>query len=422
MIRNGAYRFVIAICLLANLSVGHSNELVIAANPVDGEQRFAFHYQIESFQQANPDITVKLNAFEHESFKTSVENKIGTDQVIGDVLFWFGGASLRHFADQAWLVDISNLWQTEQWHQRFSQSAKQAVTRNNQQYGLPLYYYQWGIYYRKSIFKELKIATPRTWDEFIRVGETLSKAGIVPITLGSKNHWTAAGWFDYLNLRLNGLDFHLELLNGCIDFNDKRVADVFEHLQVLSKKRYFLEDAPFLDWKNALPYLYHSKSAMMLMGNFFLSSVPESIRPDIGFFPFPSINPEQPLYENAPVDVLILPTHGKNKENAARFLRHMAQADVQSALAKSMDMIPTNKKAALADDEQIRQGAELLGKAKGLAQFFDRDTPPEFAKKAMPLISQFIIRPKEISALQKILEQTRRSVWPTPNISGCSAN
>ena len=42
----------------------------------------------------------------------------------------------------------------------------------------------------------------------------LKKNGITPITIGTKFLWTAGGWFDYLNLRINGYQFHMDLTAG----------------------------------------------------------------------------------------------------------------------------------------------------------------------------------------------------------------
>ena len=61
--------------------------------------------------------------------------------------------------------------------------------------------YQWGVYYRKDIFEELGLEVPATWDDLLQVSAALKENDIAPFTIGTKYLWTAAGWFDYLNLR-----------------------------------------------------------------------------------------------------------------------------------------------------------------------------------------------------------------------------
>ncbi|GAL10765.1 putative ABC transporter periplasmic solute-binding protein [Vibrio astriarenae] len=41
-------------------------------------------------------------------------------------------------------------------------------------------------------------------DELLKASETLKANDVTPFTIGTKYLWTAAGWFDYLNMRTNG--------------------------------------------------------------------------------------------------------------------------------------------------------------------------------------------------------------------------
>ena len=49
--------------------------------------------------------------------------------------------------------------------------------------------------------------------------------GLTPIAFGDKDGWPAMGTFDILNLRLNGYDFHTELLAGEQKWTDPKVTD-----------------------------------------------------------------------------------------------------------------------------------------------------------------------------------------------------
>ena len=88
------------------------------------------------------------------------------------------------------------------------------MTIGGRQWGVPYTYYQWGVYYRKDIFEKLGIAVPKTFDEFVAACAKLKENGVTPITIGSKYLWTTAGVFDYLDLRVNGYEFHMDLTNG----------------------------------------------------------------------------------------------------------------------------------------------------------------------------------------------------------------
>lgn len=53
-----------------------------------------------------------------------------------------------------------------------------------------------------------------TFDDLVEACKTLRAADITPIAVGTKPLWPTGGWFDYLDLRTNGYDFHMKLTNG----------------------------------------------------------------------------------------------------------------------------------------------------------------------------------------------------------------
>ena len=81
---------------------------------------------------------------------------------------------------------------------------------------------------------------------------TLSENGVTPITIGTKYLWTAAGVFDYLNLRTNGYDFHMALTRGEIEWTDDRVRATMNNWKELVEAGFFLENHAAYSWQEAL--------------------------------------------------------------------------------------------------------------------------------------------------------------------------
>ena len=65
-----------------------------------------------------------------------------------------------------------------------------------------------------KMVEEMGLEPPTTWDEFLGVIDAAKEAGKTPITIGTQMPWTAAAWFDYLNMRQNGPEFHISLMDG----------------------------------------------------------------------------------------------------------------------------------------------------------------------------------------------------------------
>lgn len=328
-----------------------------------------------------------------------------------DVVFWNASQRLVFYAEKDAVLPLTEWWNKDKLDLHFSH-VKSAVSWKNEVYGLPISYYHWGLYYRKSLIDKYGGA-PATWDAFVALCQTLHEAGITPLGLGAKNHWPAAAWFDYLNLRLNGLAFHQQLLTGKVSFHDPRVQKVFSEWKRLVDPAYYNADSAALDWHEVLPFFYRKQVAFTLIGNFVATTLPADLAPDIGFMPFPITRSTTVYYEEAPLDVLLVPRRAANPASAMAFIRFMARADIQSQLNESLGFLPPHKSASVGNDTYIRAGADLLRNAKGVAQYFDRDTLPAFEMRAVPLLAAFV-RNGNVKELTDQLEQARTEVFGKP--------
>jgi len=382
-----------------------SNTLEVGVLVTTGEQRALFTSLAQAFENDNPGVTVKLIAKNDADYKASIDTWL-TQGDGPDLFNWQGGERLYQYVREGRVEPLSDFWEQHDLASSFSQGSVSAVSLDGERYALPISYYQWGFFYRKSLFKTLNISTPETWEDFLYVCAVLKREGITPITIGNKNSWPSAAWFDYLNLRLNGLKFHQDLLLGKESFKDPRVVQVFEYWKNLIDRQYFVHKQKDWDWKAGMPFLYHKMAGMTLIGNFFSGQLPEMLKDDFGFFRFPVINKNIPIYEEAPLDLFMLPRYSDNKPLAKKFLLAVADAGFQETFNEAQGMISPNTTSRSSADYFIRSGAEVLNAAEGLSQFFDRDTNSDMAAVAVKIFSAFIENP-DISRATTGLEVAR---------------
>jgi multiple sugar transport system substrate-binding protein len=382
-----------------------SGELVINSDQSDPAPKAAWAEIVQRFEAENPDITIKYNLYDKEAYKTTIRNWLVTSPP--DVVFWYAGNRMKTFVDRALFEDVSDLWQEKNMHEDYK-SAAPAMTVNGKQYGVPYTYYQWGVYYRKDLFEQNGISEPKTWEELKSAAATLKAKDIAPFAIGTKYLWTAAGWFDYLNLRTNGLDFHIDLMDGKVPYTDERVRKTFDNWKELVEPGYFLENHASYSWQEAQPFLYNGKAAMYLIGNFITPSFPQELAGKMGFFQFPIIDPSVAMVEDAPMDTIHIPSKAKNKVDARKFLEFVARAENQQLINEQLLQIPTNSKAKPKDNEFLNKGVDMLNTAAGTAQFYDRDTTPAMAKEGMKGFQEFMVKPERLDAILERLEKVRQ--------------
>ena len=403
-------RFALAAALTLATASALAGELVINTDASDPAPKAAFEAVVKGFEAANPDVKVKVNTFDHEGFKTSIRNFLSAQAP--DVVTWYAGNRMAPFVNAGLFEDVSDVWQKEGLDNQLK-SAAASMTINGKKWGVPYTYYQWGIYYRKDIFAKLSIAEPKTWKELLDACAKLKAAKVTPFAIGSKQTWPTGGWFDYLDLRVNGYEFHMDLTAGKVPYTDKRVAAVFDRWDELVKPGYFLANHPSYMWQEALPSFVKGEAAMYLMGNFIVAPLKEAgLKEDqVGFMAFPTITPNLPRAEDAPTDTVHIPSKAKNKVDAKRFLAYIAKPEVQAKMNDTLGQLPVNKDAAQPNDTYLKSGFALLSTAHALAQFYDRDALAEMAKAGMDGFQRYMLKPETRDEMLKRLEEVRQRAY-----------
>ena len=369
----------------------------------------AFEALIADFEAANPDVDVQLNNFDHEGYKTAIRNFLTADSP--DLANWYAGNRMAPFVNAGQFQDVSDVWEANGLSDSLA-SAKASMTIDGKQWGVPYTYYQWGIYFNRDAYKAAGVEVPATWAEFVSNCEKFSAAGIDCLTTGTKALWPGAGIFDYMNLRTNGYDFHMDLANGKVEWTDDRVKATFAEWAKIQP--FITKNHAAIDWQDAAALLVQGKAANYVMGNFAVGVFKEGgmTNDNLGFMQFPEITAGVPRAEEAPTDTIHIPAGAQNVDDAKKFLAFVAQADVQTKLNAALGQLPTNSGSTVPqDDPFLVAGFETLSTATALAQFFDRDAPAEMAKVGMEGFQEFMVNPDRLDAILDRLEKARQRIY-----------
>ena len=403
-------RLALAALLGSAFIVAQAGTLVLNTDQSDPAPKAAFEALVKGFEAEHPDIKVKLNTFDHEGYKTSIRNFLTAEAP--DVVTWYAGNRMAPFVNAGLLDDVSDVWAKEGLADKLK-SSDASMTIKGKKWGVPYTYYQWGIYYRKDVFAKVGITEPKTWKELVDASAKLKAANITPFAIGTKQSWPTGGWFDYLNLRVNGYAFHMDLTAGKVPYTDKRVQAVFDRWDELVKPGYFLANHPSYLWQEALAPFVKGEAAMYLIGNFGVAPMKEAglKEEQIGFMVFPPITAGVPRAEDAPTDTLHIPAKAKNKADARKFLAYAAKASTQTKVNEILGQLPVNKDSTSPNDPYLKAGFTMLSTASALAQFYDRDALPEMAKAGMDGFQRYMLKPDERQEILTRLEQVRQRAY-----------
>lgn len=401
---------VAAIALSAVAGTAFARDLVINFDDLNPGPKKGFDDAVALFQKENPDINVIVNINDREAHKTAIRNFLTAEAP--DVTSWYPGNRMAPFVDAGLFLPVDDVWEENGFKEDLA-AIMPTMSRDGKIWGVPYSYYQWGIYYRKDIFDLLELEEPQTWDELLAACAKMKENGVTPFTIGTKFLWTAAGVFDYLNLRTNGYDVHNALTAGEIKYTDPRIRATFANWETLINECGFVDNHASMSWQDAIAPFANGDAAMYVMGNFSVDGYKNAglTEDQIDFMPFPVIDPAIAPAEEAPADAFFIPTNAKNVEDAKKFLAFVARPDVQTQWNMTIGQLPINSKAEISDDKFIQEGFALLNAAQGLAQFYDRDAPAAMAKAGMEGFQEFMLDPSKVDEILERLDTVQAEVY-----------
>lgn len=386
-----------------------TGDLVIFSDMHDPAPRAAMEDMAARFGEMHPDLNVEVTIIDREAYKTQIRNFLtaGTP----DVANWYAANRMLPYVEAGLFEDISDIWEGQMSEELAS--TKGALTVDGAQYGVPYTYYQWGVYYRKDIFDQYGLTEPTTWEEELSNCQTLLDNGVKCFAIGTKFLWTTGGWFDYLNMRTNGYEFHARLTNGDESWLSDEVRATFANWRQLIDMGAFIDDHQNYDWQEALPFMVNGEAASYLMGNFAVAPMREAGLTDdmLDFYQFVEITPGIARSEDAPTDTFHIPSGANNKEAAREFLKFVVSAENQTLInsGASLGQLPVNAMSSVDDDKFLQEGFDMLSNRApgGIAQFFDRDAPAEVATVGMEGFQEFMVFPDNLDDILERLENTR---------------
>jgi ABC-type glycerol-3-phosphate transport system substrate-binding protein len=210
------------------------------------------------------------------------------------------------------------------------------------------------VFYNKKLFARAGIAAPpKTWADFLTVCGKLKAAGITPIELGGGDPFAASMPLSGI-LSADVLGKNPQWLQdryaGKVKFTDANVQAAAAKYRTLVKDGYFETGALGVKYADSITNFTSGKTAMYMMGSWFLGAVPKDHADDFGAFMTPTDDGS-----------LVVPfSVGGSMSISAK----TAAPDKATAFAQAWSLDPANYQALIEGD-----GAFPMLKGKTLADY-----------------------------------------------------
>ncbi len=421
------FAMLMAICLLLITACGPEDEPTapeeaptLALRIITDSTQSALEKEVHRrFEEAYPAFEIKRESWSQWPRQYMTSDKppdlmaIGT----GDWLF----STIR----DGLVADITDVWEQAGLADSYPDNLRMLTERGGKQYFLPTGYNWFAFYYNRALFEQYNIQPPQTWDELLNVADQLVSLGEIPFAMPTRDTWTTSLWFDYLDLRLNGADFHRALINGEIEYTDDRVRNVFLTWQFLIDQDYFTDHTSVsssLDTVGALirgdreTPITRQKAAMALLGAGEVDDMPLVFQNELDFFAFPEVNPEIPRGEVLVAGGYVVPANAPHRLDAMSFLSFVTSAELQEVVGQYLgpedSFIPANIAATGDLTDEVLQGKAIVDAAEGTSLPYFWASPSEMRTVMDSRIDKFLreVRKGELDldSILRDLEEARQ--------------
>lgn len=286
------------------------------------EAKATFDKLVAKFNEANPNIKVsQVNPPDAETvLKTRVAKKD-----IPDVVGLGATDTFSTLAKSGFFEDFTNDALIKNIQPAYLDMLK-SMTGLTEMNGIPFSTNANGVIYNKSIFKELNLTVPQTWDEFIATAQKVKDSGKNAFYLTLKDSWTTLPPFNALESSIVGLDFFKERAAGTVTFKGSFREIAEKQLQLLNFAQKDIYGKGYNDGNTAFA---KGESAMYLQGVWAIPEI-QKANPDIelGVFPLPGTNDPAKNKLVSGVDTLLtVAKSSKHKEEAKKFVDFLLQPD-----------------------------------------------------------------------------------------------
>jgi len=199
--------------------------------------RHSYEAAIADLAEKYPNITLKWEAFENQSYKTKIKSAVQADEM-PDIFFTWSCAFLQDFVEAGKVYCLDEAY--KDYASELPESMLGNSTYNGSHYGVPLTMNIVGLFANMDLLKSVGYdEIPGTYDEFIACCDALKAANIIPFGCAGKETWCVTEYLESVIEKSVGADALNDIFLGRATWNNADVAAAVDTFQGLVTNGYF---------------------------------------------------------------------------------------------------------------------------------------------------------------------------------------
>lgn len=222
------------------------------------------NFILKKFNEKYPHIVIKFDPTAPSEYNDVIEAQLESDSA-PDLLYLRSFSHSRKLFEKGYLVPLQTL---NGINNVFPKKMLDAwSSRDGQIYAVPLMAVSHGIYYNVSLFQQMQLAIPESWEELLILSEKLKNKGFIPFANATGEAWTINGLLlqNVIPSIIGGEEGRLAYYNGERCFDDEQMVAAFQAVKDIAP--YVSENQKLLRYADSLQLFIQGKSPMLFGGS-----------------------------------------------------------------------------------------------------------------------------------------------------------
>lgn len=222
------------------------------------------NFILNKFNEKYPHIVIKFDPTGPAEYNDVIEAQLESNTA-PDLLYLRSFSHSRKLYEKNYLLELTELDGIKDIFPAPMLNAWSA--QEGEIYAVPLMAVSHGIYYNASLFKEMNLNIPNTWQALLTLSNTLKTSGFVPFANATGEAWTINGLLlqNVIPSIIGGAEGRLAYYNGERCFDDEQMVAAFQAVKDIAP--YVSKNQKLLKYEDSLQLFIQGKSPMWFGGS-----------------------------------------------------------------------------------------------------------------------------------------------------------
>lgn len=324
----------------------------------------------QKLQAQGENITIEFRGIKSTEYDSVLQTAMAGEQG-PDIFTTRGGSGTSKYANAGQILALNDVVDLS----GFDAGTLEQVSSEGKIYAVPFAVQTEHFFYNKEIFDQYGFEEPKSWDDLIKILDTLKADGKTGIAIGGKSGYAINLMVDTLGATQLGEQWAQDAIAGKTNFTDPKFVQVLERVDKLSE--YAQKDFMASAMGDARVIFATGDAAMIIDGIWAVETYYLETNPNIklGSFLAPPVGNEEQLMYSYVDGGYAINAHSKVQEAALKVLAYTATDEFAQLYADTNAEIPGNQHVTFPESKPMLQEAVKTWKEHGLKTNFRIRSP-----------------------------------------------